>query len=454
MKVLLIAQAPTREGERPRLQRPTVEAFALRVGREAGSEIHLPDARVGLQEGVIFLRDGLVFTRSISPRADASSRHSVMSERITRERAIRIGPYRLEWLPAPDGYDAALRLVKFDDVPVVRPDESALTNQARRLTLASFMGSRRWLAWTALVLTFVLTFVLPVITPLAGKPPDARAAPNTLARLHAIAWNTGPLTRAHETLAHRCATCHGQVLSPVQDQACLACHQSIHGHVGAPGVQLLTVQNQRCADCHREHKGTRALQRDDDRTCVDCHRDLTSLAPRTALRDATDFARSHPEFRAVSQASAALPQTPHKEFSHAVHMATGGVKSRVGERVVLGCNDCHRPDPRGRGFATVHFASDCSNCHSAQSMFLPAAKPTPAMPSARFDHGRHRQTPCGDCHAVMPKGQAAEQLLPGIETCRSCHGGSQPARDKVTSNCLLCHGFHTEPGIVKTRNPR
>jgi hypothetical protein len=34
--------------------------------------------------------------------------------------------------------------------------------------------------------------------------------------------------------------------------------------------------------------------------------------------------------------------------------------------------------------------------------------------------------------------------MPTVESCRDCHAGSQPAEKKITSNCLLCHGFHEQ----------
>jgi predicted CXXCH cytochrome family protein len=64
------------------------------------------------------------------------------------------------------------------------------------------------------------------------------------------------------------------------------------------------------------------------------------------------------------------------------------------------------------------------------------------MPKARFDHKRHALAPCRDCHDVAGSKKSSDVAMPAIETCRKCHGGSRPAPGKVTSNCLLCHGFH------------
>jgi len=64
------------------------------------------------------------------------------------------------------------------------------------------------------------------------------------------------------------------------------------------------------------------------------------------------------------------------------------------------------------------------------------------MPKALFEHRAHSIASCDTCHAARKSAHAEEVLMPGIETCRDCHGGSAPAPDKVRSDCGLCHGFH------------
>lgn len=64
------------------------------------------------------------------------------------------------------------------------------------------------------------------------------------------------------------------------------------------------------------------------------------------------------------------------------------------------------------------------------------------MPGARFDHASHAQSRCSSCHDVAKSKRSSDVAMPSIEGCRECHGGSQPVAGKVTSNCLLCHGFH------------
>ena len=64
------------------------------------------------------------------------------------------------------------------------------------------------------------------------------------------------------------------------------------------------------------------------------------------------------------------------------------------------------------------------------------------MPHARFNHKAHAQAKCADCHDVASSKQGTDVVMPTIGNCRECHGGSRPLEGKVTSNCLLCHGFH------------
>lgn len=67
---------------------------------------------------------------------------------------------------------------------------------------------------------------------------------------------------------------------------------------------------------------------------------------------------------------------------------------------------------------------------------------------ARFDHSRHATQQCLDCHAGASASKQAEDLLvPGIDNCRQCHGGSH-AKDKVASTCIACHDFHRSPVIT------
>jgi hypothetical protein len=66
------------------------------------------------------------------------------------------------------------------------------------------------------------------------------------------------------------------------------------------------------------------------------------------------------------------------------------------------------------------------------------------MPHARFDHKSHAQSKCADCHKVADSKRSTDVAMPAIDDCRKCHAGSHPVEKKITSNCLLCHGFHEQ----------
>jgi hypothetical protein len=62
-----------------------------------------------------------------------------------------------------------------------------------------------------------------------------------------------------------------------------------------------------------------------------------------------------------------------------------------------------------------------------------------------FDHAAHDTETCSSCHAAKKSGNASELLLPGIKTCRTCHGGEASNAD-VPSSCAMCHSFHADDG--------
>jgi predicted CXXCH cytochrome family protein len=93
----------------------------------------------------------------------------------------------------------------------------------------------------------------------------------------------------------------------------------------------------------------------------------------------------------------------------------------------------------------------CSTCHDVEredAKGRPAWSIAPVsiaarwMPQARFSHRSHAQTDCEDCHDVADSSDSSDVAIPDIDTCRECHAGSKPVDKKVTSSCMLCHGFH------------
>jgi hypothetical protein len=75
---------------------------------------------------------------------------------------------------------------------------------------------------------------------------------------------------------------------------------------------------------------------------------------------------------------------------------------------------------------------------------LPEISPMPTivrwMPHAKFDHDAHRGFTCVSCHAkALRSTESSNLLLPGIETCKTCHA---PGPDHAESRCFECHTYH------------
>ena len=129
------------------------------------------------------------------------------------------------------------------------------------------------------------------------------------------------------------------------------------------------------------------------------------------------------------------------------------------------------------------FQTACPECHLLERGpgALPEVAPVETswdrLPHAWFPHPRHGPSQglaCSDCHAAAASPRAADVLIPGIEVCRSCHGGGGAAvddeeagevsvasgseavdglrrRPAIASACVDCHDFHAPEDDPATR---
>jgi hypothetical protein len=62
------------------------------------------------------------------------------------------------------------------------------------------------------------------------------------------------------------------------------------------------------------------------------------------------------------------------------------------------------------------------------------------MPHAKFDHDAHRGFACVSCHEkALTSTESSDILVPGIATCKACHG---PGPEHADSQCSECHTYH------------
>ncbi|MDC0158146.1 hypothetical protein OAI47_00170 [Rhodospirillaceae bacterium] len=102
-------------------------------------------------------------------------------------------------------------------------------------------------------------------------------------------------------------------------------------------------------------------------------------------------------------------------------------------------------------------ASQCGSCHevikdqkNASGYSVEPVKVTQIwQPKSVFDHGKHKDVACAECHAADTSMKSSDVLLPKIEGCQTCHGGEQ-ATDKIPSTCISCHGFHRDDVAIMT----
>ena len=92
----------------------------------------------------------------------------------------------------------------------------------------------------------------------------------------------------------------------------------------------------------------------------------------------------------------------------------------------------------------------CGECHYPSAIssgpgVMPVNLQDRYLTTGRFEHEDHTQAKCASCHKASTSGSASDLLLPGIATCRTCHGGETSKAD-VPSGCAMCHSYHLPGG--------
>jgi len=208
-----------------------------------------------------------------------------------------------------------------------------------------------------------------------------------------------------------------------------------------------------CANCHTpDPSGATMLPVRMEAQCGTCHtlgferrfpdwtvphgepdkvrRTIAGLYSQIALAERREVDRAQPTRQRPGEAS------PEEKVQREADRAW--VEARTEEAMVTtfgasGCGLCHVTEKKPEGWTVrpVHVASQF-------------------MEKARFNHARHTTVGCGECHAAQTSSSSADVMLPGIATCRGCHGGDKPEDGKVASTCLSCHEFHTHAVHIRS----
>lgn len=218
-----------------------------------------------------------------------------------------------------------------------------------------------------------------------------------------------------------------------------------------------------CKDCHTpDPTRTRFQPVDMEQNCSMCHslafdtvggtiRTLRHGEPAQVVADLRAFYRSTPPARPINLSGMARRVPGDTARTRTVSDYAAAARARPGRadeaiRQVFSkggaCFDCHSVVAPPRG--------------SVDFRISPVSQPMRYMHKGWFDHAPHETEACETCHKAPTSNSATDLLLPGIATCRECHGGENAKAD-VPSTCALCHSYHADDGapwLVRARTTR
>jgi hypothetical protein len=390
----------SRTAEGREIVRPqTREGKRIVVGRDAASDVHLPDLGVELNHAEILqLENGRVEVQSVCGLDFELDGRAMQRAEIdpTVGGELRFGSHRLG-ISVEDGST----VVAVERVEALS-DASEDKEEIGLFTLKTVLPGRRPMVWGLIAATLLIFLAWPIYTYAVSTGVKDRGAGFHADEL----WSSGALSVAHKSLEKNCQACHTEKFVSVTDTACLTCHKDdAHDHAlparlamakGAPGIggrvqglfkAAFNYPEGRCIDCHSEHEGAGRMQPTAQAMCTDCHASLDQRLTDTKLANAADFGRDHPQFKAAVThgtapdgsrlfqrvAFSARPADRNGlKFPHDLHLSkTNGVarmaqtlRSEQGWGTSLACKDCHTPSADGTRFKPVDMEQDCAMCHS------------------------------------------------------------------------------------------
>ena len=259
----------------------------------------------------------------------------------------------------------------------VTADETASAPaQPRYQTRLAHTGfsKRRW-SWALLILIGTSFFAAPYASRYVEHLP---AEANQYLPTDTL-WNTGSFHPAHQFFAEDCSQCHQTPFMQVKNSACMDCHENVATHAPAADFPQQEIQQAPCLSCHKEHNGNNELITSDKQLCLDCHSEIETFTNGTTEQQPVhDWMKTHPDitFRMAqwdavaedwqwTQENAANPGPEQSGllFPHDIHLRAEGFSDDNGVTTVLGCGDCHEPEPGGKLMQPINMEQHCESCH-------------------------------------------------------------------------------------------
>ena len=366
----------------------------LTIGRASESDIHLPDLAVEQQHLVLIPQaTGALLAEAVSTLGFAYEGRSVRKATVDKGRPaeLEVGSYRL----AIDWDDAGKPTITQQEITRDAGEEK---DKLRGFGLEGTLPSRRIVSWVAVLGIIAAFLAVPIFSHLTRPDvePDIKTPGHVM---WDASWSTGPLSFTHHGLEDNCEACHTEPFVAVQDETCVVCHDDLADHAEAPRMAngraphstgdaiLWSVAHGfgkpgpgACTDCHTEHEGMTRMQPTAEKFCADCHETLDTRLTDTALGNASDFGRLHPQFKALIIPSlgaepqrVSLEKNPENhgglKFPHDMHLSTTNGVARMASRLDpsvsgLDCASCHEADKDGVSFLPVNMEESCEDCHS------------------------------------------------------------------------------------------
>jgi hypothetical protein len=228
-------------------------------------------------------------------------------------------------------------------------------------------------------------------------------------------------------------------------------HLRAEGLQGPDGRRTLD-----CADCHRAEPGGALMQPVNfEAMCHDCHRltfDVTQPDREVPHARIGEIFHMLDEFyaRRALEGTVADPGAPTSlrlgrrpgqaittEERQAALVWARDKSRQVGESLFTGraCTVCHAVSP--------------SEDPAEPWRVAPVRVAGVWFPKSQFTHRKHQTMQCADCHDASSSSTSADLLLPGIESCRTCHAGERGGRDRLKSSCIACHGYHESEHLLQ-----
>lgn len=474
------------------------EADAVTVGRAPGNDIHLSDLAVGLHEARLtrdMLSDGMMlrygsYRVTVSREANdlvlTVRQHSEQDAHAPAFGLSGVAPGKRRWAWAL----SILVLLLFLAWPIVA-HLRAPPPQTPRAALTGFHGDRLWLSGglsrghAALAGNCSACHVDAFVS----------VRDETCTACHKqVHEHAAPVRLAAAGEAGSCASCHveheGKVpLSPERQAICSDCHGGLAQRLpdtalrdasdfsdhhpqfrptvrGRDGAMLRVSIDSRPTEYsglnfpHKLHLSrTNGVARmaqtlkaehgfGDALACRDCHRsdsDGAGFRPIEMERDcqmchSLAFAQTDGVVRMLRHGDAGQALAELRDY-YLLNPATAPQFGPVARRKP-GAFDFRAATP-GPVRASRTIKAVCTECHAVDAA-KPVALANRYFAKGWFDHADHKTESCTSCHAADRSGSATDVLMPGLATCRSCHGGEDSA-SKVPSSCTMCHDYHVTP---------